>query len=214
MNKLAYLSIFTLLRAFLKFFSLVDHPFTATQNLRFSIIVKSVDIIKEKCDLPDDGFLSGGSLANTVYGLLYDVDTKFDDVDIFKLKDIVGDRESIVNSKFFIQTDIKKKLTRDDDDDPLFVTNKIGYVNRISAAIGRKLLKRFGPDYIYNKYRERQLEICNILDVEPSNCVLFGIGGNKWYEYNRDRDTNRLSFHKYLNNSSDDELRNIADEKR
>ena len=106
------------------------------------------------------------------------------------------------------------RLTREDDDDPLFVTNKIGYVNRISAAIGRKLLKRFGPDYIYNKYRERQLEICNILDVEPSNCVLFGIGGNKWYEYNRDRDTNRLSFHKYLNNSSDDELRNIADEKR
>ena len=43
MNKLAYLSIFTLLRAFLKFSSLVDHPFTATQNLRFSIIVKSVD---------------------------------------------------------------------------------------------------------------------------------------------------------------------------
>ena len=32
------------------------------------LIVKAVDIIKEKCDLPDDGFLSGGSLANTVYG--------------------------------------------------------------------------------------------------------------------------------------------------
>ena len=121
---------------------------------------------------------------------------------------------SLSKSLYAAHLRIGMRLTREDDDDPLFVTNKIGYVNRISAAIGRKLLKRFGPDYIYNKYRERQLEICNILDVEPSNCVLFGIGDNKWYEYNRDRDTNRLSFHKYLNNSSDDELRNIADEKR
>ena len=52
------------------------------------------------------------------------------------------------------------------------------------------------------------------LDVEPSDCVLFGIGDDKWNEYNRDRDTNRLSFHKYLNVSDNDELRNIADEKR
>ena len=90
------------------------------------LIVKSVDIIKEKCDLPDNGFLSGGSLANTVYGLLYNVETKFDDIDVFKLKDIVEDRESIVNSKFFIQTDIKKKLTRDDDDDYLPYVREIG----------------------------------------------------------------------------------------
>ena len=90
------------------------------------LIVKAVDIIKEKCDLPDDGFLSGGSLANTVYGLLYDVDTKFDDVDIFKLKKIVKNRESIHDSKFFIQTDIKKILINGVNEDYLPYVREIG----------------------------------------------------------------------------------------
>lgn len=93
---------------------------------------------------------------------------------------------------------IGMRLSREDDDDPLFVTNKMGYVNRVSAQIGLSLLKNFSPDYIYNTYRDRQLEYCKILEVEPSNCVLFGVGNKKWHDYNRDGDTNRLSFHKYL----------------
>ena len=121
---------------------------------------------------------------------------------------------SLSKSLYAAHLRIGMRLTREDDDDPLFVTNKIGYINRASAHIGRKLIRQFHPDYIYNKYRDRQLEICNILDVEPSNCVLFGIGDDKWNEYNRDRDTNRLSFHKYLNVSDNDELRDIANEKR
>ena len=121
---------------------------------------------------------------------------------------------SLSKSLYAAHLRIGMRLTREDDDDPLFVTNKIGYVNRASAHIGRKLIKRFSPDYIYNKYRARQLEICNILNVEPSNCVLFGIGDNKWNEYNRDRETNRLSFHKYLNISGNTDLKRIANEKR
>ena len=109
---------------------------------------------------------------------------------------------------------IGMRLTRVDDDDPLFVTNKIGYINRSSAYIGQQLLKKFSPDYIYNKYRNRQVEICKILDVEPSDCVLFGIGNSIWNEYNRDRETNSLSFHHFLNKDNDDELRSIIDEKR
>jgi hypothetical protein len=100
------------------------------------------------------------------------------------------------------------RLTKVDDDDPLFVTNKMGYVNRLSAHIGLKLLDSFTPDYIYNNYRTRQLEYCKILDVEPSNCVLFGIGGSKWNDYNRDRETNRLSFHKYLHSNYSEEIQN------
>lgn len=106
---------------------------------------------------------------------------------------------------------IGMRLTRTDDDDPLFVTNKMGYVNRLSAYIGLKLLNTFGPDYIYNTYRERQLEYCKILGVESSNCVIFGIGDDRWTDYNRDGKTNRLSFHRFLHRDCSKE---IANEKR
>lgn len=103
---------------------------------------------------------------------------------------------------------IGMRLTREDDDDPLFVTNKMGYVNRLSAQIGLTLLAHFGPDYIYNKYRVRQLEYCTILDLEPSKCVLFGIGDKRWDDYNRDRETNRLSFHKFLSEDCHEKIKN------
>lgn len=88
------------------------------------------------------------------------------------------------------------RFTRIDDDDPLFVVNKIGYTNRLGPQIGLQLINKFSPDYVYIKYRARQLEICKDLNVAPSKTVLFGIGGEQWAEYNRGTATNRLSFNK------------------
>ena len=132
------------------------------------------------------------------------------------------DRECITDVTFSLSKTlycaharIGMRLTKEDDDDPLFVTNKAGYINRVSAYIGLQLLNSFSPDYIYDNYRAKQERCCEILDVEPSNCILFGIGDSRWNEYNRDRETNRLSLHKYLSNDNlEDEIKAIADEKR
>lgn len=109
---------------------------------------------------------------------------------------------------------IGMRLTKVDDDDPLFVTNKIGYINKLSASIGLKLINTFSPDYIFNKYRFRQIEYCEILGVKPGNCVMFGLGGDTWKEYNRERNTNRLSLHKFLAEDNTIQIREIANEKR
>lgn len=93
---------------------------------------------------------------------------------------------------------IGMRLTRIDDDDGLFVTNKIGYTNRFGPQLGLELISNFGPDFVYNKYKQRQLELCSQYDVVPSNTVLFGLGGDQWKEYNRGTSTNRLSFNKML----------------
>jgi hypothetical protein len=95
------------------------------------------------------------------------------------------------------------RLTRIDDDDSLFVVNKGDYVNRLGSYIGLNLINNFSPDYIVKKYRALQVEYCKHLSVDVSNTVLFGIGGNLWNEYNRGRDTNRLSFHNYFHLSPD-----------
>ena len=96
---------------------------------------------------------------------------------------------------------IGMRLTKEDDDDSLFVVNKIGYTNRYGAQLGLELIKQFGPDYIADKYRDRQVSICNELNVQPSKTILFGIGGQEWQQYNRGTRTNRLSFNRVLNES-------------
>jgi hypothetical protein len=57
------------------------------------------------------------------------------------------------------------------------------------------MMQKFDADYIPLKYKDKQIEICKELNVEPSSCVIFGIDHNdKFNEYNRGRDTNRLCF--------------------
>lgn len=89
------------------------------------------------------------------------------------------------------------RYTREDNDDTMFVYHKINYNNKIGAMLGLEYFKSFTPDYIPNKYIDKQADFCNTLGVEPSKTVLFGIDRNKRYkQYNRGGPTNRLSFHK------------------
>ena len=91
------------------------------------------------------------------------------------------------------------RLTRVDDDDSLLMLHKIGYTNRIGAALGVELMEKYSPDYIVTKFLEKQIALCDELGVVPSNTVLFGIDvNNKYPEYNRGGPTNRLGLHKHL----------------
>ena len=71
-------------------------------------------------------------------------------------------------------------------------------IRSLGPQLGLGLISKFGPDYIFNKYRQQQLELCLQYKVNPSDTVLFGIGGDEWKEYNRGTSTNRLSFNKIL----------------
>lgn len=93
---------------------------------------------------------------------------------------------------------IGMRLTKIDNDDPLFVYNKNTYINRMSAAIGLKLIDRYSPDFNFNTYRNTQLEFCKRLGVTPSPTVVFGTSPNKYPEYNRGGADNRLCFSKFL----------------
>lgn len=95
---------------------------------------------------------------------------------------------------------IGMRLTREDNDDPLFVYNKNRYINRLGAAVGLKLIEKYSPDYNFDTYRSRQLEFCTALGVDPSHTVVFGLSTNLFLEYNRGGIENRLCFSKYLFN--------------
>jgi hypothetical protein len=92
---------------------------------------------------------------------------------------------------------IGMRYTRVDDDDTMFVYHKINYNNKIGALLGLEYFKNFTPDYIPNKYVDKQTDFCNNIGVTPSKTVLFGVdNNNKYPQYNRGGTSNRLSFHR------------------
>ena len=87
---------------------------------------------------------------------------------------------------------IGMRLSKIDDDDPLFFFQKLGLVNRVGAYIGLKLIEKFGFDYIYKKYFKLQEFYCKKMFLEPSSVVCLATGGKKWKSYNRGNKRNRL----------------------
>jgi len=175
---------------------IVSLPFSDTGNKH-----EDLDKLLETCDILDIPVL----LDCAYFGVCANIEI---DLNHSCIKEVTF---SLSKTFYSAYLRMGMRLTRIDDDDPLFVTNKMGYINRLSAYIGLRLLNTFSPDYIYDTYRERQIEYCKILDVESSNCVIFGLGDNRWDDYNRDGKTNRLSFHKFLHRDCTEE---IANEKR
>lgn len=90
---------------------------------------------------------------------------------------------------------IGMRLSKHDYDDGMFVYHKANYTNRFGAYLGKQLLDRYTYDWLWNKYRDQQHFHCKLLELEPSNCVLFGVDNdNKWPEYHRGGVVNRLFF--------------------
>lgn len=93
---------------------------------------------------------------------------------------------------------IGMRLTLVDDDDPLCVVNKTNYTNRIGAGLGLEFIKNYSADYISDRYKTTQHLFCEQLGAIPSHCVIFGLGDQKWQQYNRGAGTNRLALFRYL----------------
>lgn len=87
---------------------------------------------------------------------------------------------------------IGMRLSKVDDDDPLFFINKIDLCNRISAFIGLAIIKKFDFDYIFKKYYKKQLSYCRKMKLIPSSVVCLATGDEKWSMYNRGNKRNRL----------------------
>ena len=89
------------------------------------------------------------------------------------------------------------RLQKEVSDDQLYVVNEPynNYINIFSAKLGLEMMKKFPPDYIFNKYRNKQLEFCAKLNLQVSDCVIFGIDHNNEFAHlNRGNKTTRLCF--------------------
>ena len=67
------------------------------------------------------------------------------------------------------------RCKKDFNDDTVDVFTSMGMVSKISAGVGHDICNNFEPDYNQNKFRDKQIKICKKLDIQPSDCVLYGI---------------------------------------
>jgi len=67
------------------------------------------------------------------------------------------------------------------------------YYNYLSMHVARTIIDNFPVDYIYNKFRATQLEICEENNLIPSDCVFLATStDSKYNHYKRGDGTNRL----------------------
>ena len=89
-------------------------------------------------------------------------------------------------SKAFLGTHrirIGLRCKKDFNDDPVDVFTSMGMVSKISAGVGYDICNNFEPDYNQNKFRDKQLTICKELNIQPSDCVLYGITDENHKEF-------------------------------
>jgi hypothetical protein len=67
------------------------------------------------------------------------------------------------------------RCRRQNDDDGCVLFNQFHCVAKIAAGVGYQICENFDIDYNQNKFREKQLEICKELRIQPSDSVLFGL---------------------------------------
>jgi hypothetical protein len=92
---------------------------------------------------------------------------------------------------------------------PMQLLNQYEYVNHVSINMHYQILENFTPDYLFNKYRERQLNIANDLDIDASDTVFLCTTYDKKYNgFSRAGTINRIGIAEMLvNNYNVDEIK-------
>ena len=76
---------------------------------------------------------------------------------------------------------------------PMHINTEWQYYNHASITLHNILMETFSSDYIYNKYRNKQVKVCDELGVVPSDTIVFGTTkDNKYLKFTRDDVINRL----------------------
>ena len=63
--------------------------------------------------------------------------------------------------------------------------DSINYNNSVGAYIGLKIIEKFSSNYVYNTYKQKQLEVCDYFNLVAGDSVIFATGDSQWDCYNR-----------------------------
>jgi hypothetical protein len=77
------------------------------------------------------------------------------------------------------------RYSRSYADDGISMLNEVGMINQHSMSLGVWFMKKFDNSYNWKKYAESYSIVCTKLNLQPTNTVIFGIGGDEYSDYNR-----------------------------
>lgn len=72
------------------------------------------------------------------------------------------------------------------DDLPIRQQNRFNHTVLSAAKIGLHMMAAFGPDFLPEKYREIQAEVCKDAGLTPTPCMHLALGGGDWSDYDID----------------------------
>ena len=96
------------------------------------------------------------------------------------------------------------RLERKDTDDGVDVFNSVEMVNRVSLSIAMSLIAKYSVDHNWNTYADAYNEVCKELELIKTRCIMFGLGGGAWMDYNRGGDVNRVCISELIGEKIND----------
>lgn len=94
-------------------------------------------------------------------------------------------------------------FNKDQIDSPYKQLNDWSYVNHHSINLHNMVMEKFDLSYVYDNYKDKQIDFCIKLDLLASSTVIFGLSTeDKWKQFNRSGIVNRLCISKELANAS------------
>lgn len=84
------------------------------------------------------------------------------------------------------------RLQRQDNDDGIDVFNSVEMTNRASLSVALCLIQEYTVDHNWLHYSREYNEVCEELDLYPTDCIMFGLGGVEYSDYNRGGKVNRV----------------------
>lgn len=85
------------------------------------------------------------------------------------------------------------RLQRKDEDDGIDVFNSVEMINRIPLSIANNLVQNFSIDHNWNTYGNVYMQVCAENNLEETDCIMFGQGGEEYAENNRGGKYNRVT---------------------
>ena len=96
------------------------------------------------------------------------------------------------------------RLERKDTDDGIDVFNSVEMINRISLSIANKLISNYSVDHNWNTYADLYAQVCEINNLAHTDCIMFGLGGENYSDYNRGTEVNRVCISELIGEKIND----------
>ena len=96
------------------------------------------------------------------------------------------------------------RLEREDTDDGIDVFNSVEMVNRVSLSIANSLVKEYTVDHNWKNYNQYYSAVCLDMNLKETDCIMFGLGGEEYNDYNRGSEVNRVCISELIGEKIND----------